>query len=321
MGRFLSIQSNCAAGLVHAFLAFMLMPVSAGGAYAGGPVADAGPAMSAEATCVTHDANEGDPAPERERACDVRSTPEEIAAARAYVVETSTPGYTMTVQGPHLAVARLHPDFVVRVANAIREARNSGLLFVGIFSAYRPPAFGIGGFSDKFKSLHTYGLAVDIYGIGRPGSVEARLWHEVAARNGVVCPYGPHDRAEWNHCQPTSVKLVPADNPLRKTVTARGPSDLENMFEVGSLMIESMASAADSLTRVEHTSVRQLEAAAAAHDRAALAERSRSEAGRAATRRRAAKSWHRGNTVYARAKKTPVIAIESRERKPRSSRG
>ena len=149
MGRFLSIQS--AAGLAHAFLAFMLMPVSAGGAYAGGPVADAGPTMSAEATCVTHDANEGDPAPERERACDVRSTPEEIAAARAYVVETSTPGYTMTVQGPHLAVARLHPDFVVRVANAIREARNSGLLFVGIFSAYRPPAFGIGGFSDKFS--------------------------------------------------------------------------------------------------------------------------------------------------------------------------
>jgi hypothetical protein len=39
--------------------------------------------------------------------------------------------------------------------------------------AYRPPAFGVGGFSDKFNSLHTYGLAVDMRGIGRPGSRSA----------------------------------------------------------------------------------------------------------------------------------------------------
>ena len=62
-----------------------------------------------------------------------------------------------------------------------------------MFSAYRPPAFGIGAFSDKFNSLHSYGLAVDVHGIGRPGSPEAQLWHEIAARNGVICPYGPHD--------------------------------------------------------------------------------------------------------------------------------
>jgi hypothetical protein len=134
--------------------------------------------------------------------------------------------------------------------------------FAGVFSAYRPPAFGVGGFSDKFNSLHTYGLAVDMHGIGRPGSPEAQLWHETAARNGVVCPYGPRDRAEWNHCQPTSVKIILAENPLRETVRAEGPSDLESMFEAGNTIIADMASAADSVSKAVPASVRALEAVA-----------------------------------------------------------
>src|SRR5262249_26468394 len=97
-------------------------------------------------------------------------------------------------------------------------------------------------------------------GIGQPGSPEARLWHEIAARNGVVCPYGPRDRAEWNHCQPTSLKMIVAQNPLRETVSAAGPLDLETMFEAGNEVIVSMASAADSLSRAAPPSVRALEA-------------------------------------------------------------
>jgi hypothetical protein len=189
-------------------------------------------------------------------------TPVYIAAARAYVMETASPGYTMTLQGAELAIGRLHPEFVIRLANTIREARNAGLPFAGVFSAYRPPAFGIGAFSDKFHSLHSYGLAVDVHGIGRPGSPEAQLWHEIAARNGVVCPYGPHDQTEWNHCQPTSFRLILAENPLRETIGAAGPSDLERMFEAGNPMIESIASAADSLSRAAPISVRALENAA-----------------------------------------------------------
>jgi hypothetical protein len=118
----------------------------------------------------------------------------------------------------------------------------------------------VGGFSDKFNSLHTYGLAVDMRGIGSPGSPEAQLWHQIAARNGVVCPYGPRDRAEWNHCQPTSVKMILAANPLRETVTPTGPSDLESMFEAGDPMIVDMASAAQSLSKAAPTPVRALEA-------------------------------------------------------------
>jgi hypothetical protein len=172
----------------------------------------------------------------------------------------------MTLQGAELAIGRLHPEFVVRLANAIREARSAGMPFAGVFSAYRPPAFGVGGFSDKFNSLHTYGLAVDMHGIGRPGSPEAQLWHETAARNGVVCPYGPRDRAEWNHCQPTSVKIIVAENPLRETVKAEGPSDLESMFEAGNTIIADMASAADSVSKAVPASVRALEAVAHGRD-------------------------------------------------------
>src|SRR5262245_53683484 len=91
---------------------------------------------------------------------------DERARARAYLIETATPGYTMTRQGPERAIGRLHPEFVKRLATAITEARGAGLPFAGIFSAYRPPAFGVGGFVDKFHSLHTYGLAVDVTGIG-----------------------------------------------------------------------------------------------------------------------------------------------------------
>jgi hypothetical protein len=166
----------------------------------------------------------------------------ETAQSRAYLIATATPGYTMMRQGPERAIARLHPAFVNRLAAAIAEARETGLPFAGIFSAYRPPAFGVGGFVDKFHSLHTYGLAVDMAGIGAPGTPAALLWHEIAARHGVICPYGPHNPAEWNHCQPTWVKVILAESPLRETVTAEGPISLESMFEVGYSLITDSGS-------------------------------------------------------------------------------
>jgi len=175
-------------------------------------------------------------------------TSTEIAAARNYLIETASPGYTMARQGPELAIGRLNPEFAVRLANAVKEARQGGLPSAGVFSAYRPAAFGIGGFFDKFYSLHAYGLAVDMYGIGGPGSAAAQLWYEIAARHGVVCPYGPHHQAEWNHCQPTSLKIILADNPLRDTVTAEGPLSLESMFEAGNTLIANPPSTADATT-------------------------------------------------------------------------
>jgi len=182
--------------------------------------------------CGAEIAAPSDPAP----GCSESS---DAADDRTYLVETATPGFTMVQQGPDVAIGRLHPEFVRRLAGAIRDARAVGLSSAGIFSAYRPPAFGVGGFSDKFNSLHTYGLAVDMTGIGGPGSLEAKTWYEIAARHGVVCPYGVESRVEWNHCQPTWIKIIRTNNPLRETVRADGPVSLENMFVAGSAIIDS----------------------------------------------------------------------------------
>src|SRR5262245_14005101 len=199
--------------------------------------------LDTSALCSPEDIGVYTPQPTTDRPCPARtSEADETARARAYLIATATPGYTMTRQGPERAIERLHPEFVNRLAAAIAEARGTGLPSVGIFSAYRPPAFGVGRFADKFHSLHTYGLAVDVTGIGGPGTPSSLLWHEIAARHGVICPYGPHNLLEWNHCQPTRVKIILAEDPLRETVTADGPISLEGMFEVGSSVIAASSS-------------------------------------------------------------------------------
>ena len=162
---------------------------------------------------------------------------DETARARAYLIETATPGYTMTRQGPERAIGRLHPEFVKRLAAAIKEARGAGLPFAGIFSAYRPPAFGIGGFADKFHSLHTYGLAVDVTGIGAPSTPSALLWHEIAARHGVICPYASR---LFGVCPPDEVTLAEKARVAVTYVEAR-PERMSGDFRV--LAVEAMQKA------------------------------------------------------------------------------
>lgn len=158
--------------------------------------------------------------------------------ARAYLVQTATPGGTMTRQGPALAIQRLHPQFSIRLSNAIKQARKEGI-HVGIFSAYRPPAFGVGGFTDKFRSLHAYGLAVDLSGIGPAGSVKSKQWNRIAARHNVYNPYGPSNRAEYNHYQPLWTKGIAGNTALRKTILASGPIDLPRMWKVADAILDT----------------------------------------------------------------------------------
>src|SRR6266536_2516691 len=153
-----------------------------------------------------------------------------VNEARTYLIRTSTEqrercvGDTMARQGVEIAIGRLHPVMAIRIARSIQQARNEGIPAC-VFSAFRPPAFGVGGFSDKFNSAHAYGIAVDFGGIDRPGSKAARKFQEIAASNGLYCLYGPGDRAEWNHYQLVPVRRVAANNPLRDTITATGPKD------------------------------------------------------------------------------------------------
>ena len=151
-----------------------------------------------------------------------------VEEAKAYLIDTATPGYTMVRQGVPVAIGRLHPDFIIKLAAAIKLAREAGMSGAGVFSAYRPPAFGVGGFGDKFNSLHSYGLAADMTGIGGPGSRFARLWQSIVQRVGLYLPYGANNRAEFNHTQLVPTKM--ASSFLRRTITASAPKDLQQMW-------------------------------------------------------------------------------------------
>jgi hypothetical protein len=151
-----------------------------------------------------------------------------VEEAKAYLIDTATPGYTMIRQGVSVAIGRLHPEFVVKLAAAIRLAREEGMKQAGLFSAYRPPAFGIGGFRNKFNSLHSYGLAVDMTGIGGAGSQSAKLWQTIVGKVGLYLPYGPNNRKEFNHTQLVPTKMASAT--LRRTITAAEPKDLQQMW-------------------------------------------------------------------------------------------
>lgn len=148
------------------------------------------------------------------------------------IAPTSLPvtvGGTMKAQGVSVAIGRLHPEFRTKLAAAIAEARTKGLNPT-IFSAYRPPGLGVGGFGDKFRSLHAYGLAVDMAGIGRPGSRESNLWYSIATKHGLYNPYGAGHTKEWNHYQLINRTSIPPGHPLRQTITANGPKNLEQMW-------------------------------------------------------------------------------------------
>jgi hypothetical protein len=168
------------------------------------------------------------PAIIEERAPQPLSSKSAVEEAKTYLLKTATPGYTMLRQGPDVAIGRLHPDFIVKLADAIKRAREAGMAKAGVFSAYRPPAFGVGGFSDKFNSLHSYGLAVDMTGIGSAGSKLAQRWQSIVHEVGLYLPYGPNNRAEFNHTQLVPTKVAAAD--LRHTITASGPNDLSQMW-------------------------------------------------------------------------------------------
>src|SRR5262249_5180952 len=156
MREFLAGTSNCAAALFVALLAILMLSAGADFALSDPSAADVSPSAAPPVpACNEPIVYHSHLAPGNECGCGAsQTTAAEVAEARAYLIETASPGYTMTLQGAELAIGRLRPEFVVRLAHAIREARNAGLPFAGVFSAYRPPAFGVGGFADKFNSLH-----------------------------------------------------------------------------------------------------------------------------------------------------------------------
>jgi hypothetical protein len=142
----------------------------------------------------------------------------------------------MVRQGAMVAIGLLQPEFAIRLADTFREARINGMPHAGVYSAYRPPGFGVGGFRNKFHSLHSVGLAVDVAGIGGAGSTSARRFHSIALKYKVYCIYGPFNRSEWNHCQGTRIAVSSAR--LQATITTKGPKDRERMFKVAAAYLD-----------------------------------------------------------------------------------
>lgn len=165
----------------------------------------------------------------RETSRELATSADRTAAARRYTSEVSTTrGNTMQRQGER-SLDLLHPQTVQRFALAAREARAEGIP-VGIYSAYRPPAMGVGGFRDKYRSTHAYGLGFDVEGIGRPGSDTAKRWYEIATKYGLHNPYGPGHRKEWNHYQLVPERSANEIEGLRDTITGWGPEDPSTMW-------------------------------------------------------------------------------------------
>jgi hypothetical protein len=149
--------------------------------------------------------------------------------ARAYLEQTALPGFTMFLQGRKVALSCLNPNFALRLAGAVKEARDAGIP-AGVMSACRPPALGVGGMADKSQSMHAFGLAVDMGGIGSPGSSTAKHWYEIAARHGIVKPYAA--AWEWNHMQPTDIKVASQVPPMKKVLSQYGPTDLGKLWSI-----------------------------------------------------------------------------------------
>ena len=159
-----------------------------------------------------------------------------------YLTRTANPGGTMTRQGARQSIERLHPAFRASVATTVRAARAAGMKNAGIYSSYRAPNWGVGGFANKKKSLHAYGAAIDFTGIGRPGSQTAKDFYDLATANGIYNPYGPNNRAEWNHFQLVPTKAAPPE--WQEAITGappQGPDDLASIWSATGIPFDGTA--------------------------------------------------------------------------------
>lgn len=156
-----------------------------------------------------------------------------VIQAKAYLVKTAIPGGTMMTYGRRIAgkgaslarikqagaeyaIGMLHNVYAIRLARAVRQARAEGLN-IGVFSAYRGPDLGVGGFGDKTESTHAAGIGSDMYGI-KSAAIAAR-WQKIANANGLYLPYGPHNRAERNHTQLLMIASTKERPALKKMIT------------------------------------------------------------------------------------------------------
>jgi len=196
--------------------------------------------------------------------------PDETADARAYLKQIAGYGGTMAAQGrdavmtrlratieaPNLitafkeATARgevrdagisasidsLHPDYAVKLAKVVKEARAKGLPEARPFSCLRPPVYRVGGMRDKAASCHAYGLVCDMAGIGWARSKDSEKFAAIARAGGLHRPW----KSAWehNHWQMVPHKVC-GTAAMRKTITKDGPIDLQKMWDAGTQLAKA----------------------------------------------------------------------------------
>lgn len=155
------------------------------------------------------------------------------AQARAYLSSLSSHAFRLG------DTSFLHPDFAVKMANAVQQARAAGLP-VTVQSGYRANPTTGSKYDAEGYSLHGYGAAMDVGGIGGAGSPQAQQWAQIAQKNGIYNPYGVGNTAEFNHWQMVPWKLENRPDVQNAIVSAGG--DAGKIWNAISPVAKSQAS-------------------------------------------------------------------------------
>jgi hypothetical protein len=122
-----------------------------------------------------------------------------------------------------------HPDFAVKLANAIQQARAQGLP-IGVMSGFREPNQTGSAYDAGGNSSHSYGLASDISGLDGPNGNITNQWAKIAGANGLSNPYGVGNAAEFNHWQLPPQPLERSPQLLAQLKAAKSSGNMQNVW-------------------------------------------------------------------------------------------
>jgi N-acetylmuramoyl-L-alanine amidase len=126
--------------------------------------------------------------------------------------------------------ANLNPQFAVRLAAAIKQARAEGLP-IGLTSAFREPGQTGSAYDAGGNSSHSYGLASDIAGLDGPNGRITQRWAQIAQANGLSNPYGTGNATEFNHWQLPAVPLERTPQLLAALKAAKATGNYQSVWD------------------------------------------------------------------------------------------
>ena len=123
----------------------------------------------------------------------------------------------------------LNPEFAIRLATAIQQARAQGIP-ASLASGYRDENQTGSAYDARGDSSHSYGLASDIGGLDGPGGALTQRWAQIAQANGISNPYGTGNAAEFNHWQLPAQPLEQTSALLNSLKAAKATGDMNQVW-------------------------------------------------------------------------------------------